>query len=509
MYSGREVLQLYVSVPEGKLDQPYQVLAAFAKTDEIAPGESETVVMNFPLEQLASFDNSTGCTILESGNYVLRLGENSRDTMVCGILKLGETVVVQQLSHVGGSPDFADWKPANSREITVPEDIPCIAVHVDKIPRLDANVEQKVPERIQCFVRDLSDQELCYLVLGGYRGDGSRSIIGAAGQHVAGAAGETTSALENKGLPVIVMADGPAGLRLNRDYVKDADGVRPVGDCMPDGFGDFVDEDTIVQSELQCAVAPDEEILHQYCSAIPIGTALAQSWNTDLVRQCGNLVGDEMKRFGIQLWLAPAMNLHRSPLCGRNFEYYSEDPLLTGKIASAMVRGVQAHPGCGATIKHFCCNNQETDRMLSNSVVSERALREMYLKGFEIVVREAHPYAVMTSYNLLNGEHTSQRRDLLMTCLRGEWGFQGLIMTDWVIARLGRAVPTQYPMAVASGSVQAGNDLHMPGGPADYENLIAALKGDGDYPLTRAQLTECGERIIRTIEALTGKCVNP
>lgn len=355
----------------------------------------------------------------------------------------------------------------------------------------------QVPKRIQQFVSSLTEEELCYIVLGGYRGQESRSIVGAAGQRAAGAAGETVGLYEDRGLPVIVMADGPAGLRLNQDYVREGKGTRGVGNVMPNGFGYFVEEDASVQEEVKRRVAnPEQEVFHQYCSAIPIGMALAQSWNLSLCKACGDLVGDEMERFGVHLWLAPALNIHRSPLCGRNFEYYSEDPLLSGRIAAAITQGVQKHPGRGTTIKHFCCNNQETDRMLSNSVVSERALREIYLKGFQIAVEESQPKAVMTSYNLLNGEHTSQRRDLIMECLRGEWGFQGVVMTDWVIARLGRTVPAKYARAVAAGSIQTGNDLHMPGGQQDYENLLGALRGEGGYPLKRHQVEECAQRVV-------------
>ena len=170
---------------------------------------------------------------------------------------------------------------------------------------------------------------------------------------------------------------------------------------------------------------------YQYCTAIPVGTLLAQTWNQDLLHEIGEMIGREMELFQVDLWLAPGMNIHRNPLCGRNFEYYSEDPLVSGMTAGAIVRGVQSIAGRGATIKHFACNNQEDYRMGSDSILSERALREIYLKGFEIAVRDAQPMAIMTSYNMINGIHAANHYDLCTKAARDEWGFAGAIMTDW------------------------------------------------------------------------------
>jgi beta-glucosidase len=217
------------------------------------------------------------------------------------------------------------------------------------------------------------------------------------------------------------------------------------------------------------------------------------------------MVGDEMERFGIHLWLAPALNIHRNVLCGRNFEYYSEDPLISGKIASAITKGVQKHSGCGVTIKHFVANNQETNRFHSNSIMSERTLRDIYLKGFEIAVKEAKPHALMTSYNLLNGEHTSQRRDLNITVLREEWGYEGLIMSDWVTPGLVPGVKFKYPYACASGSIKAGNDIMMPGTRLDHQNLMEALEDpEHEYHITRAHLEMCAENVIKVARKLGG-----
>lgn len=203
-----------------------------------------------------------------------------------------------------------------------------------------------------------------------------------------------------------------------------------------------------------------------------------------------------MECFRVHLWLAPALNIQRCALCGRNFEYYSEDPLVSGKIAAAVAKGVQKHPGCGVALKHFACNNQETNRFRSNSIVGERALRDIYLKGFKIAVQEAHPHAVMTSYNLLNGEHTSQRADLIQQVLRKEWGFKGIVMSDWVISGIQTEKIHKYPLACASGSIKAGNDIMMPGSQADYDDLMkASMDPAYPYPVTREDMKECAYRI--------------
>ena len=243
---------------------------------------------------------------------------------------------------------------------------------------------------------------------------------------------------------------------------------------------------------------PDAETVTQYCTAIPIGTALAQSWNLDLVRLCGDLVGAEMERFGVQLWLAPALNLHRDIRCGRNFEYYSEDPLLSGRMAAAITRGVQRHPGRGVTIKHYCANNQETNRFQSSSVVSHRALRELYLRGFAIAVREGDPRAVMTSYNLLNGVHTSERRDLIEDVLRAEFGFRGLVMTDWLIAGMSDK-SARHPTARRARIPAAGNDVVMPGSTGDYRAVLTALQTGA---LSREQVRRNVSRLIRLAREL-------
>ena len=224
-----------------------------------------------------------------------------------------------------------------------------------------------------------------------------------------------------------------------------------------------------------------------------------------LLEEIGSMVGTEMEQFGVDLWLAPALNIHRDPLCGRNFEYYSEDPLISGKTAAAITRGVQRHKGCGTTIKHFAVNNQEGNRYFTNSHVSERALREIYLKGFEIAVRESHPMSVMTSYNLLNGTHTANHYDLIQAVLRDEWGYCGMVMSDWYTSQdlpdmTGNPDPV-YPISASTGCVFAGNDVQMPGCRKNADDLVEAVRSgeeiDG-YRITLADLQFCAANVIRT-----------
>ena len=525
-YLGKETVQVYVGVPAGRLDQPFQALAGFTKTDEIAPGATAHVTIDIDLTDLASYDEALHATVLEAGRYLLRVGPSSRHLSPVAVVELARDATVRRLTGDLGEPGFTDWKPEAPILLDIPAGLPVLAVDPAHLRLSDhaEPVEQFAPEGFDealALARDLSDDELIYTVLGDYRsGEESGSIIGAASTTVIGAAGQTTTRIP--GLPSIIMADGPAGLRLAPTYGVDAEGLFSLADSsLPATFLELMDD--AGREALGIADAPEPrepaEIREQYTTAIPIGTALAQSWNPGLAQRLGNVVGAEMERFGIHLWLAPAFNLHRSVLCGRNFEYLSEDPLLAGCIAAAITRGVQSHPGRGVTIKHLVCNNQETNRLNSNSRVSPRALRDLYLRAFEICVRQARPDAIMTSYNLINGVHTSESAELPEVILRQEWGFDGLVMTDWVVDGMTRS-DTKHPRATAAATVKAGNELFMPGGESDREDLLAALHrgsegggsesdrdaepDDGAVSLTRAELERQAARVIRMARRLVG-----
>lgn len=500
---GREVIEVYVSAPAGKLDRPRQELAAFAKTRLLSPGDEEIVETAFDLRDAAAYDTARSAWILEAGDYVLRVGNSSDVTRPAAILRLNEEIITLQAHPCCGEPGFADWRPEPPAAEALPADLPLLAVD-------PAAIETKtVPETrayaIEESLRSLSDEQIVYANVGAFApGMGALSIIGEAGRQVAGAAGETTSKLIDAGIPVLTMADGPAGLRLSRRFYRDEKGAHPVDqgsmlESMAEMMSPFL---RFVTKPFLGGKKPPQgaKVEEQYCTAIPIGTAIAQSWDVDFARRCGDMVGDEMARFGVHLWLAPALNIHRSIRCGRNFEYFSEDPLMSGKMAAALTQGVQAHPGRGTTIKHFAANNQEYNRYGNNSQVSERALREIYLKGFGITVRESQPKALMTSYNLLNGVHTAQRRDLIDAVLRCEFGFEGIVMTDWVTAFTG-GKDDKYPAVKPHQVAAAGGDLFMPGTKADYDDILSALQSG---QLTREQLLINASRLHRLARELTG-----
>ena len=491
-YKGKEILQLYVSAPMGKFDKPYQELAAYVKTNELAADEEENVTLSFRLSDMTSFDTENSSYILEQGNYVLRLGTDSKKTVPIAVFALTDFVTVKKVKNVCPIPDYTDEKYSlNEKEdlISVPHF--SLTANDFTTQTVDYTKPFTVNEKIEKF----SESELAYLCIGNFISKKENSVIGNASVTVAGAAGETTHNVN--GIPSIVFADGPAGLRISRQYGRDERGIYRIGDDFPPEIMDFVDDRVRAFLGLKNETDRNGTIHDQYCTAIPIGTAIAQSWNLELCKEFGKIVGDEMQRFGVHLWLAPALNIHRSPLCGRNYEYYSEDPLISGKTAAYITLGVQSYNGCGVTVKHYACNNQETNRYTSNSILSERALREIYLKGFEIVLKESSPCAVMTSYNLLNGVHTSEHKELLNDVLRYEFGFDGLVMSDWITSSTGKN--TKYPIAHAATSIKAGNDLFMPGCDTDFDDVLTSLE-NGNISLKDLRI--CASRVYETIKKL-------
>ena len=419
-YPGKETVQLYISAPQGTLGQPPRKLAAFAKTKELAPGEHQDLTVSYDLRDVSSYDEKVSAYVLEAGDYTVLAGSVPAVT-----ISLNETIVLKQVRSAFGRPDFEDWKPERTAGTAAADNRIQISDGRFETETVDYDIETAIDP----VMAELKDEELACMNIGSFDPKGGMaSMIGNAATTVAGAAGETAHVHD---FPVLVMADGPAGLRLSREYWEDEKGAHPADTSMPETVLEFLSPMQLrIMKLLGSGKKPGGPVKEQYCTAIPIGTAIAQSWNTALAERFGDIVGDEMERFGIHLWLAPALNIHRDIRCGRNFEYFSEDPLISGKMAAAITHGVQKHHGRGVTIKHFAVNNQEYNRTANNSQVSERALREIYLRGFEICVKESQPHALMTSYNLLNGTHTSERSDLITDVLRAEWGYQGIVMTD-------------------------------------------------------------------------------
>jgi len=490
---GREVVELYVSPPAGRLDQPWQKLAGFGKTGTLQPGEVCRIFISFDLEMQSTYDAKRAVYLLEAGDYLLRLGDSSRNTVVCGVVTLEEEVVTRRVKNCLDAPDFTDFVPERPAEEEIPSG-------VERLRMSAADFETEVidydqPSVIAPEVKALSEDELLHLAMGHFNPKGGiTSVVGNAGSLVAGSAGETAHV---DGIKTLIMADGPAGLRISQRYFTDRKGVHSMAAPMPESMLAFAPGPLkLLLSLMTPKPKHRDQIRYQYCTAVPIGTAVAQSWNTEFAALCGDIVGTEMERYQVDLWLAPALNIQRSIRCGRNFEYYSEDPLVSGIMAASVTAGVQKHPGKGVTVKHFAANNQEYHRTSSNSLVSERAMREIYLKGFEICVKCASPAAVMSSYNLINGKHASLRKDLLCDILRSEFGFRGIVMTDWLIR--GGMIPenAKYPSPEPAEIAAAGGDLYMPGSREDFEKLVQGYRAG---VVTREQLEINTTRILQVL----------
>ena len=481
-YAGREVVQVYVSFPKGRIEKESRRLAGFAKTDRLMPGESREVVVEIRQKQLAVFSEERQAWIVEAGTYGIWVGNSLDSAVLSAYLTVSREVVLEKTHRIcprkepfeelcrdssGNSESRAE--KAKEKAIPVYEFVPCSQPEIQYV----SPAEEQYPV-----------EDLIPLLYGNITA--GASTLGSAGIRVPGSAGETTETLEEKyRIRSLIMADGPAGLRLRQSYQvdKETDSVYGTGvlGSLENGFL----EPMIIHKNV--------DTYYQYCTAFPVGTALAQTWDPELLTEFGCAVAEEMREFQVDLWLAPGMNIQRNPLCGRNFEYFSEDPLLSGVLASAVTRGVQYKTGCGVTIKHFACNNQEDNRMGVDACVSERALREIYLRGFEIAVKESAPAAIMSSYNLINGVHAANSRDLCTVVAREEWGFQGVIMSDW-----NTTVPEDgsIPWKCAA----AGNDIIMPGNCDDDENIRQAY-AQGE--LTEKEIRECAGRIIALVKKLS------
>ena len=407
-YSGKEVIQLYFSAPEGKITKSKIELCAFRKTKLLNPSQSEILMLDFEVNSMASYDDMgdvcESAYVMEQGEYKLYIGNSVRNIRELSYKHTEpQTRVVKQLTKYCSPQNLASRLTANGEYIDACDDVrerkafPTEYICKKEIQDTDSEPKMLIDVyngaiSLDDFLARLSDDELISLV-GAIPSQGVANTGGIGG-------------ISKYKIPAPMTADGPAGVR----------------------------------------IAPQTGV---YTTAFPIATMLACTWNTKLVKSIGKAGALEMKENNLYIWLTPALNIHRSPLCGRNFEYYSEDPYISGEMAAAMVSGIQSE-GIVATPKHFACNNKETNRFESNSIVSERALREIYLKAFEICVRKSHPKAIMTAYNIINGVRASENAELIDGILRNEWGFDGLVMTDW------------WNHASHCKEILAGNDIRMP-----------------------------------------------
>lgn len=483
MVPGREVVQVYVSAPDGVLEKEAKRLVAFAKTAELAPGEAETLQLQFSMKDCASYEEATASYVLEAGAYLVQVGTSAADTVPTAVVEIPEKQIVMQCKNVcTPTQPIAALTPPKRNAFDGVDSLP----HLVMKPFEEETVRYAVPDEpespeTKAILDSLTAKEMAQLCVGA----GYGCMMKADKISTLGCIGKTTDALIKKGLLGVNLSDGPAGLRISQGSAVKRGKVKTLQFVM--SFMEFFPN---FMKKLMLANPQKDELLYQFCTAFPVGTALAQTWNTALCEEVGRAIGTEMNEYLVTYWLAPAMNIHRNPLCGRNFEYYSEDPVVSGKIAAAIVRGVQSHPGTYATIKHFAANNQEDNRNKSNSNLDERALREIYLRGFEICVTEAQPAALMSSYNKINGTYSPNCGELLNDVLRCEWGFDGLVMTDWF--------STGNGLGTNDGAIKAGNDLIMPGMPANTKEILNGLKNG---TISEADLRRSAGRIVRQILA--------
>ena len=467
-FKAKEVVQIYLQKPNTPIDNPYRQLVGFIKSEDLNPSDEVTLEVKVPMNELKVYDErgltgSKSSYVIQKGDYIFSIGENVREAIDVYTYTKDKHECIETLSEVMAPVNIfdaihnVDGKevkfPVNLKTLSLkdlietkkPKDIPYTG---DKGIKLIDVKDKKAT--MDDFVAQLNDVELEAITRGDYTMD---SPLGAPGN--AGAIGGVLESLRDKGIPAMITTDGPSGIRL-----------------------------------------------YTSCSLIPIGTCLACTFNAPLVEKLHNVLGGEMVDRGSDILLAPGMNIHRSPLCGRNFEYFSEDPYLSGKSAAAAIKGIQAN-GVSACPKHFACNSQETKRTTNDSRVSERALREIYLRGFEICIKDAAPNTIMTSYNKINGVWNHYNFELCDTVLRREWGYKGLVMTDWWMQP---SESPEYPIKDQAYRVKSRVNVFMPGG-----KRIGKKKPDGSVEkglkcggLSRGELQQNAKDILGAI-LLTNK----
>lgn len=449
---GKEVVQLYLTAPQGVLGKAKKVLCAFAKTRELKPGESQTLKLHFDIREFGSFDDlgklHKSAFLLEKGEYTVHFGTNVRDTEKALTFTLKEDIICKRCKEYMApralperlTADGSYEKlPAAEKTVHPPKGRLCKLPRGERFPFVKALAEDRLEE----LVATLSDEEIVELLHGHPMANASNTC---AMGHL-----PRDERQDVRQIPLVPTADGPAGLRIRAGR----------GNVPPTFF--------------------------------PCATTVAQSWNLNVAKRLGAAGAAEVKENNVGIWLTPALNIHRSPLCGRNFEYYSEDPLTSGLFAAATVKGIQSL-GISACIKHFCANNRENHRRLVDSRLSQRALREIYLRGFEIAVKKGDPWMLMTSYNPVNGEQASKNWEAINGILRSEWGYDGVVCTDWRV------------LSNLEEELAAGSDIKMPFPVTDfYENAPAEFdpaKMMQDGTISRAAATTAARRVLTMLGKL-------
>lgn len=488
--SGRETVFVYASVPFGTSGAEAKRMVAFCKTVELKPDETQALSLPIPLRELSTYDESMAAWVLRAGEYLLYLGENP-----CAVLTLEREAVLEQCVnicvpqhkiHEITPPERAEMSTAGLPRVALDAHLPAVITHIYETPGCEDSLTNA-----------MTPEQLIRLTVGGGTSNKNLQV------EAMGASGTTTPDLyESLGIPNVILSDGPAGLNLTSQVVELPDGTTKAARVPEnlEAYKRYFFGFAGIALKSQMADPAEGTLHYQYATAWPCSQLLAQSFDPELLEAVGDAVGAEMEAFGITVWLAPGMNIHRNPLCGRTFEYYSEDPLVSGKLAAAIVRGVQKHPGKGMSIKHFAANNCELERNMSSSNLTERTLRELYLRGFEIAVKEASPMTVMAAYNKINGIYCTNNYDLLVRVLRNEWGFEGLVMSDWDSMKASRDDCTIPATGDVWKAAAAQCDLIMPGRPDQVEALE---KGVVDGTVKIEDLRRSAARVLNMIRQNT------
>ena len=496
-FPGKEVIQVYISPSQENIDKPYQSLVSFGKTPKLKQKKEIEMTLTFKLRNVARYDEKKTSYVLDKGIHIIRVGNSSNNTKIYGYINLMDNIILEELKNIGGTKDFEDYKSS----LVIKDNISNVQKIV--LTKEDFETKKKVTYNYAYKVYDkiskLNDSDLAYMCVGSFITDANE-----VNEKQRGLNALTTKKVKDI-KNYLKMADGPSGLRIAKVYKIEQKGHK-IKRLSPNpatiysyNYLSKQKNISLINDDKNKDYSNFTNVFYQYATAIPIGTALAQTFNLKLVEKYGKVIGKEMELYKIDILLGPSLNIHRNILCGRNFEYYSEDPLISGKMASAFVRGVQSHKNKGTTLKHFAANNQEINRLNSNSIVSERALREIYLKGFQIVIEENQPTALMTSDNLINGIHPSENEKLIIDVVRNEWKFRGLIMTDWTRSGQMDFETSKNPPQYVYNTIKSGINIMMPGSQLDYILILEKLN---EKVLTRDDLLCCASKVFETLEHL-------